>query len=298
MFNKENDMFKTIKVIIQREDGKFITLGRDQEFEIRSIDGIEALDTSVKVISNGQNIGGQISATKISERFIDFDCIHTNTAQAETAREQLIRFFSPFIKYEIIFNYCGVSRKISGVLNEGFSESKRNLWEPMNFTFGFVCADPMFKDIEPFNENMAETIPLMYVCGSQGFAIPSEGVTLSARRFDERLSIMNDGDHEAGLQITMVAERGRVINPSIENLTTGKYLKILTVLEKGDKLVINTRRGQHRIEHNGVNISHKKERGSSFFKMVVGTNTLKYDTEEGKINLDVYPQWTREYFGV
>lgn len=298
MFNNENGMFKTIKVIIRREDGNFITLGRDQEFEIKALDGVESLESKVKLIPHGQNIGGQISATKVSERFIDFVCVHVNTAQAEIVREQLIRFFSPFKKYEIIFNYCGTSRKISGVLNERFSESKRNLWEPMEFSFGFVCADPMFIDVEPFNENMADTIPLMYVCGNQGFAIPNEGVTLSARRFDEQLSIMNDGDYETGLLINVIAERGKVINPIIENITTGKYLKLLTVLEKGDKLIINTKRGQHRIEQNGVNISHKKERGSSFFKMIVGTNILKYDAENGKTNMDVYPQWSREYFGV
>ncbi len=40
------------------------------------------------------------------------------------------------------------------------------------------------------------------------------------------------------------------------------------------------------------------DRSSSFIDMQVGENVLKYSADKGYTNLNVYPKWTAEFFGV
>ncbi len=193
---------------------------------------------------------------------------------------------------KLYVNYSGVKRVINYEV-AGFKDSRENLYDPLKFIINLICPNPFFKDEREFSKNMAGKINSITV----PFTIPARGMIMSAKVLRQEATIINNGDKDTGLIISFMA-KGEVSNPKIENLTTGKFLRIVVDLMPGDILTINTNKGTKRIELNGKNISQKMDRSSSFIDMQVGENILKYSADKGYTNLNVYPKWTAEFFGV
>ncbi len=193
---------------------------------------------------------------------------------------------------KLYVNYSGVKRVINYEV-AGFKDSRENLYDPLKFIINLICPNPFFKDEREFSKNMAGKINSITV----PFNIPARGMIMSAKVLRQEATIINNGDKDTGLIISFIA-KGDVSNPKIENLTTGKFLRIVVDLMPGDILTINTNKGTKRIELNGKNISQKMDRSSSFIDMQVGENVLKYSADKGYTNLNVYPKWTAEFFGV
>lgn len=273
-------------------NGKILEIGKDKLCRLINIEGISSSEYSVDIVNNAQFDGGTVKSKRVESRLITITAEYPSTEDTETRRQNLIRFFNPYLTGKLYVNYSGVKRVINYEL-AGFKDSRENLYDPLKFIINLICPNPFFKDEREFSKNMAGKINSITV----PFTIPARGMIMSAKVLRQEATIINNGDKDTGLIISFMA-KGEVSNPKIENLTTGKFLRIVVDLMPGDILTINTNKGTKRIELNGKNISQKMDRSSSFIDMQVGENILKYSADKGYTNLNVYPKWTAEFFGV
>jgi len=273
-------------------NGKILEIGKDKLYKLINIEGISSSEYSVDIVNNAQFDGGTVKSKRVESRLITITAEYPSTEDTETRRQNLIRFFNPYLTGKLYVNYSGVKRVINYEV-AGFKDSRENLYDPLKFIINLICPNPFFKDEREFSKNMAGKINSITV----PFTIPASGMIMSAKVLRQEATIINNGDKDTGLIISFIA-KGEVSNPKIENLTTGKFLRIVVDLMPGDILTINTNKGNKRIELNGKNISQKMDRSSSFIDMQVGENILKYSADKGYTNLNVYPKWTAEFFGV
>jgi len=273
-------------------NGKILEIGKDKLYKLINIEGISSSEYSVDIVNNAQFDGGTVKSKRVESRLITITAEYPSTEDTETRRQNLIRFFNPYLTGKLYVNYSGVKRVINYEV-AGFKDSRENLYDPLKFIINLICPNPFFKDEREFSKNMAGKINSITV----PFTIPASGMIMSAKVLRQEATIINNGDKDTGLIISFIA-KGEVSNPKIENLTTGKFLRIVVDLMPGDILTINTNKGNKMIELNGKNISQKMDRSSSFIDMQVGENILKYSADKGYTNLNVYPKWTAEFFGV
>lgn len=158
--------------------------------------------------------------------------------------------------------------------------------------------DPFFKDIAESKTDVSTEE------GNLAFPleIPAEGLELSIRTINFITNIYNQGDVDTPIRV-MLKATGTVINPIIENLDTGEFIRIKRTLLEGESLEINTAFGNKRVElihpdGSKGNVFHYIDYKSRFFSLGQGDNTIKYDAEAGENNLDVSIYYTPKYLGI
>ena len=68
-------------------------------------------------------------------------------------------------------------------------------------------------------------------------------------------------------------------------------------MEFGDKLVINTNQRKKSITINGQNAIQKINRKSTFFSLKIGDNVMKYESDEGYQDMEIYVYFYKKYLG-
>jgi len=158
-------------------------------------------------------------------------------------------------------------------------------------TISFYCQDPYWLDEE------GQDIDIKSVRG--GLAFP-----LSLANHFSRVSfykeVENFGDVEAPIQIEYV---GPASNPKITNETTGEYIQVNMEIGEKEKLVIDTREGKETVNlitpHEEKDVYNNIDLNSTFFKLIVGKNLIKYSSDiEGAKDKVTIIDYTNKYVGV
>lgn len=177
-----------------------------------------------------------------------------------------------------------------------FKERIDNLEE---FLVQLYCPSPLWTDIIEGKEEIA----LWQGDFEFNLEIPEDmGLEMGHRESNLIVNIFNKGDVECGMRIEFIA-LATVVNPSIFDVYTRKFLKVKRTLNAGDKLVINTSFANKRVEmvkSNGVkeNVFYYIDLASEFLQLAVGDNLLRYDAEQGIDNLEVAIYHRPLYTGV
>lgn len=180
--------------------------------------------------------------------------------EVEATRVNLYKYFrvKQYIKLYI-------TTSLRSVWIDGYIETMDgDLYEnPQKMQISIICPDPYFKDTE-------QTV-----------------VSIS----DGTGSIENDSDDETGVVIELNAT-GAVSTPTITNETTGETFTINTAMAEGDKIVLNTRRGEKSLtkiaaDETTTNIINAMDPGSDWFNLIPGENTFSYSAAAGAENLTI-----------
>lgn len=112
-------------------------------------------------------------------------------------------------------------------------------------------------------------------------------------------TVVNEGDTEVPVQIEYI---GPATNPRITNETTGEYIQVDTEIGENEKLVINTAEGKETVNlitPNGViNVFNEINLNSTFFKLIIGENLIKYSSENEDARDKVSILFSNKYVGV
>ena len=158
-------------------------------------------------------------------------------------------------------------------------------------TISFLCVDPYWLDEEGID------IDIKSVRGGLKFALklPTTFATVSFYK-----EIENVGDVEAPVQIEYT---GPASNPRVTNETTGEYIQINMEIGEKEKLVIDTREGKETVNlitpREVKDVYNKIDLNSTFFKLIVGKNLIKYssDAETSKDSVKIV-DYSNKYVGV
>lgn len=155
----------------------------------------------------------------------------------------------------------------------------------------FLCVDPYFLDAEGID------IDIKSVRGGLTFPLLLPNHFALVTFYKE---IENLGDVDAPVQIEYT---GPATNPIITNETTGEYIKVNMEIGEKEKLIINTAEGQETVNlitpHETKDVYNNIDLNSTFFKLIVGKNLIKYssDAETSKDSVKI-KEYTNKYVGV
>lgn len=115
-------------------------------------------------------------------------------------------------------------------------------------------------------------------------------------------NIYNAGDVETGMRIQLKA-LATVVNPSVLNIYTHDFIKIMQTLQKGDVLEITTYANNKRVVINKAdgttkNVFNWITLDSEFLQLAVGDNLFRYDAESGLDNLEMTIYYNPATMGV
>ncbi len=107
------------------------------------------------------------------------------------------------------------------------------------------------------------------------------------RQPSQIITIENDGDAACGCEIIFHA-LGTLSNPSLLNVKTGEYMRLLTEMTAGQEIRVYTHFAGKRVElRDGTGITNAFaliDTGSTFLQLAPGKNVMKYDAAA---NLDL-----------
>jgi hypothetical protein len=148
-----------------------------------------------------------------------------------------------------------------------------------------VWIDGYIESMEGDLFDKAEKIQISIICPDPYFK--SEDTTVVDFESDTE-TITNASDDETGVVVEITAT-GAAQGITITNETTGESFSSNQQLAEGDKMILNTRRGEKSLTlvsgGTTTNIINTMEQGSDWFPLIPGANTISYEAEQGAENL-------------
>lgn len=294
-------------------NGKSLTFGMSanrekREFGITKITGLESSDLEVSFTDNALVDGSTQDGKRIKSRPIHIEADLLDDRNNEVNRQRIIKFFNPKYTGKMTINHSGTQRNIEYELEGWNFVAASNVFNKLSIVADLKCADPFWKNIDNFGQNMADiskhiAFPWRVVRQKVVVPEPYKGLTLPGqitgyRTLRKEVHLPNDGDVPTGVRIQFIAKRGPVKNPKITLVGTGQFVRVKVEMKEKDILLVDTNIRHQVIELNGENVYQKIDRLSEPFELQVGSNYLEYDADENYTNLDVRLFYTPLYLGV
>lgn len=289
-------------------DQEFYLGKKDQVYypaDIEVINGIEASEYEVLYTNYAVGDGAYLNGKRILPRPIHIEGSVRSAGDSELIRSQMRRFFNPKYTGMLYIDRNGIQRKIEYEV-EGLTFGDGHLYSNHEFILDIICLSPMWMDVDDFGRNMAEITPLFtfpWMPLRANTAVKDHprrgyaGQVMGYRTLRKWVYLKNDGDVSTGIRIVFRA-RGNVVNPKITLRSTGQFVRIITEMQKGDRIEIDTTNRNQTIKMNGENIYNRIDRQSQTFEIKPGGDYLEYDADENYTALDVDLFYTPLYLGV
>lgn len=272
-------------IVVELElDGQKIEIKKGGALRLNrgGLTGAESPDYDVETEEFSAMDGGQVTAEHVPSRTIGLSFTVDKIAEAEEWRRRLIAFFGCRKTGTLRIIRSGVARKIACRCGSAPVFTQENIHTSrLSVSVTLLCVVPYFEDEKEteFEFNAVDGLmmfPLTF--------FPQAGTTTGMVAVSNRMTVDNKGDIPVGAVFTVTASGGSVVNPVIEMDT--EYIRILTTLEEGDELLIDTRKGSKRVELNGES-RFIFERGSTFFEIPTGAHALSIGAKTGSEYLRV-----------
>lgn len=161
-------------------------------------------------------------------------------------------------------------------------------------TISFLCPNPYWLDEKGID------IDIKSVTGGLEFPLEidtEEQVEFAIISFYKEIE--NLGDIEAPVKLEYI---GPALNPKITNEATGEYIQVNMQIGEKERLVINTESGYETVilitPHQAVDVYNNIDLNSTFFKLIVGKNLIKYSSDvEGANDKVTIKDYTNKYVG-
>lgn len=279
-------------LIVENDRKERLNLSASTSYTVYNIEGLNPPAVSMATTTNGTYDGTAINSQRVDQRnLVIYMTINNNV---EVNRNKLYDYF-PLKRLTRLYFKNGVR----DVYIEGYVETLEvNLFtNPQVAQISIICPKPYFKAIEDVVSYFSDI-----EAGFEfPFSIPAEGVELSTITHNIRKSIVNTGDIEAGVIITLQA-MGLVVNPIIYNTDTGGKIAFNFTMQESDIITINTNIGEKGITltRDGVttNALGYVNADLEWFTLKAGDNLFTYDCESGNDNLQLDFNFTPQYGGV
>lgn len=283
-----------VKVRIVREDGQEFIL--DNTLWMIPSDGLDGWDYVTNTISYEEKAfgdGGILSSERVGIQDRTIKAYMNNKNLLSIIRDSCISFFGVKHTFKVYLTYQGRTRWCEGNLYK-FSLPNKNIYRKLELQFTIRCMQPYLLSVDEFGEDIASVIPKF---GFPFISRVGKGFIFSHYKFADEVELSNTGDVETYPKIVLLA-KGEVKNPIV--FKDDKFIKIIDTLQKDDVIIIDLTSTPATVKKNGVNIIGKTSRDSSFYdlKFDIGTNTIKFDADEGTNLLGVTIYYNQRYVGI
>ena len=280
-------------LIVENKYGEQLELTHNIAYEIMSIEGLDPPDSTINKTHNADFDGSTYNSSYMNERVITITMAINGPAEAN--RINLYHYFKT--KFPVRLYY---KNGVRNVYIDGYIQSM-----PISFfekkqivQIVIMCPEQHFNGASANVQAFTSVSSLFEF----PFSIEAAGEVFSSLAAESEQSILNNGDVETGMVINIHAT-GAVTNPKIYNTTTGEHIFINQSLSSGDRIVVNTIKGQKSITlyptgGGSSNIIGKFVQGSSWLQLIPGDNVSIVTADNNPENMEVYFEITDQYEGV
>lgn len=270
-------------------NNKTLEVGKGKPYRLLHIEGIESPEYEHFISGNTLYDGSTIDYSKIKDRPIMAEIEYTSN-NTTSERQKIVSFFNLHHKGQLTINYNGIKR-LAIYAVRSFQFKNKSLYEPLSFLVNLYCENPFLIDEYKTEQEISTWIGGLQFPFSLPFSLKQRGET--------RQNIYNAGDVEAPIEIIF---KGPALNPRVENITTGEFIKINRELTSDDTLYITTHFGNKRVEvernNTRENAFNYIDLDSTFFSLVVGDNLIEYTTESELISQGVGIRYHNRHLGI
>lgn len=260
------------------------------EYFLDTCDGIYSVKNAISTSLNATTDGTTYNGEGLEQRNIVITANIRRNYRAN--REFLSRVFKTRSEGTFIHEENGDRREIKYRV-ESLDVAEKGIIRPA--IISLICTDPYFTDGEEVLIEMSQ----WYDDWEFEIDIPEEGMEFGHRETDSIKQVDNESTKDVGLTITLEAD-DVVTNPTLYNQTTNETLKLLCTMVAGDKIIIQTIEGNITVEliRDGIEIDYNytvDEDNDGYIQLIMGTNVIKYDADEGVEYLNVKFEYKNQF---
>lgn len=290
---------------LQLGDSAITIGGSDSPFRLLAsgFSGGEAPETLLQTMEHAHLDGASVVSRHVAGRELSVTFEIADRKNREQHRAALLSFFDPradgtLTVTRISDGQPAAARTAACMLSGMPVFTQEHLHACIRVRVPLFCPDPYFYSETVTQTNSALTVPLL----SFPMTVTAQtGLTGGVRMRSDTLTVYNTGDAPTGfcLQLTARDDSGNAgtLNVSVTREEDGAYIRIPMALACGDTLVISTLPGAKYVLYNGEVCMHF-DRGSTFFPLLRGKNTLHITADAWLGVPDVRLQYRCRHFGV
>lgn len=290
---------KLQKLIFTNSKGQSIELGNSAPFILTKIEGTGGPKTTILTSKSSGQDGKTHHGTLLEERILPIEgaIMGDSVEDMYTKRQKLCSIFNPKINGTLTY-INNASKHVVDCIVDTPPMFREPIDDMQEFLIQFYCPNPLWMDLIETKEEIALWVGDFHF----PLIIPPEGIIMGHRISNLIVNAKNKGDVECGMRIEFRA-LATVVNPSLFDVYTRKYIKVKRTLQAGDKLIVNTSFGNKRVEmikSNGtkINVFNYIDLNSTFIQLAPGDNLFRYDAEKGLDNLEMALYYKPLYIGV
>lgn len=275
------------KLVIKDSKGKELILDKSRPYLLSSIEGIGV--TSNISTMQGNFDGVNITGMNIKEKALNITgAIVSNTKrEMQQDRAKFISFLNPNKgSFDFIYqNHAHKKKLVGNIQSVDYRESVSRF---QKFQIQVLAPFPFWQEVSERKKEIAlwtkdAYFPLV--------ATKEKKIVFGHRVSNLICNIYNAGDVETGMRIQLKA-LATVVNPSVLNIYTHEFIKIMQTLQKGDVLEITTYANNKRVIINKAdgttkNVFNWITLDSEFLQLAVGDNLFRYDAESRIDNIEM-----------
>lgn len=268
-----------------------ITISSTSVYRLMDFDGIAASDITITTANNAVMDGGYIQSVRVGMRDINIQFCIADKPLIEPLRARLISFLKPKVCGALYVTRGEVTRRIYCYL-----ATKPDFEQPnklLSISIVLKCPEPYFLDEFDSNPQYLTFAPVLNFPLT---FLPAAGLTTGIQITSDVITINNTGDVDVGIICDISADKGSITNPKI-SIDGGDFVRVITVLDQGDTLTINTRPGEKDIKINGES-KFIYDITSIFFSVPVGEHTIQISADAGVTNANSSFTYALKYLGV
>lgn len=266
---------------VKYNSGEMLNLSTNPNYTVYKVEGLQPPAVTISSSKKSTQDGSTINRLSVEQRnIVIYAAINGNI---EANRINLYRYFP--LKQTVTVYFKNGTRD---VCIEGLVELiECDLFaERQVAQISLICPQPYFKAVDEVCSYFSEIVSLFEF----PFSIPESGMEFSRISTNIRKSIINTGDVESGIIISLYAV-GAVVNPVIYDVFSRTHIALNIEMQTDDQIVINTNTGSKSITliRNGEssNIMGYMKPDSKWLSLKTGDNVFTYEAESGSSNLQI-----------
>ncbi len=267
-------------------DGAAMPLFSNDFFNLIDIAGLTTLNSNVASVVVPYMDGDVVNSVQAQPREVTLYLRLKQSAGIQAAERYVMKYVKPKLPGTLHIVCDDMDIRLEGIVT---SVDLPRFTQGCTMAVTLYCAMPYWVDSEAVQAEISPIINMHHFPVS----FPEEGIVLGT--FDNDLSqhLVNRGDVETGMKITMIAT-GEVVNPRL-TAEDGRFIGINDTLQENDEVIINTVKGEKSITKNGVNILNKIAEGSHFLQLQTGDNRFTISADEGVNSIYFTMEYKRLY---
>lgn len=267
-------------------DGAAMPLFSNDFFNLVDITGLTTLNSNVASVVVPYMDGDVVNSVQAQPREVTLYLRLKQSAGIQAAERYVMKYVKPKLSGTLHIVRDDMDIRLEGIVT---AVDLPRFTQGCTMAVTLYCAMPYWVDSEAVQAEISPIINMHHFPVS----FPEEGIVLGT--FDNDLSqhLVNRGDVETGMKITMIAT-GEVVNPRL-TAEDGRFIGINDTLQENDEVIINTVKGEKSITKNGVDILNKIAEGSHFLQLQTGDNRFTISAGDGVNSIYFTLEYKRLY---